>query len=187
MSTMAGKRIFLREMTEDDVDARYVSFFQDRERLKYFSGSKRVFTRDALIEDLKAGRAAGTHHIFGIFLNDGGLCIGSVKIGPIIADHKISDLVTLVGDPSCHGKGFAAEAIELAIKIAFEVYDLRKLVTGMYEDNIASIKAYTKAGFVVEGRLKGHYFVEGRAVDRILVGCYNPKYFPEMAVKPRDV
>jgi hypothetical protein len=50
----------------------------------------------------------------------------------------------------------------------------------MYETNISSIKSYTKAGWVIEGRLSGHYLVDGNQIDRILVGCFNPKYFKEL-------
>jgi len=47
----------------------------------------------------------------------------------------------------------------------------------MFRGNIGSVKAYTRAGWVIEGVLKGQYLVDGKAEDRILVACFNPKYF----------
>jgi RimJ/RimL family protein N-acetyltransferase len=47
----------------------------------------------------------------------------------------------------------------------------------MYENNISSIKCYTRAGWYIEGRLKGYYLVDGKSMDRVLVSCLNPKYF----------
>ena len=53
----------------------------------------------------------------------------------------------------------------------------------MYASNVASIKAYCRAGWLIEGRLKGFYQVEGRNEDRVLVGCFNPKYFSEPEIE----
>ena len=49
----------------------------------------------------------------------------------------------------------------------------------MYQSNIPSIKGYTRAGWIIEGRLKSQFLVNGKSEDRILVGCYNPKYFSQ--------
>ena len=98
-------------------------------------------------------------------------------MGPINKIHNSSDLVTLIGDSRRYGKGIGTEAIALGIKLAFEKYDIRKLFGGMYASNIASIKAYTRAGWIVEGILTGHYLNNGNNEDRILVGCFNPNYF----------
>ena len=67
--------------------------------------------------------------------------------------------------------------------MAFEKHDIRRLQGGMIEDNVSSIKAYTKAGWVIEGQFKGYYLSQGRVADRICVCCYNPKYFPGETLK----
>src|SRR5690606_4896108 len=107
------------------------------------------------------------------------LLIGTVKIGPVNKKQKTSDLVTLIGNRNYLGKGLAPEIIKLGNKIAFEKHDIRKLYGGMYMSNIPSIKGYTRAGWIVEGRLKGFYWNEGKNEDRLLVTCLNPKYFTE--------
>jgi RimJ/RimL family protein N-acetyltransferase len=176
---ISGERIYLRKLENSDIDDRYLSWFDDKDLIRYFSGSKRTFTREAVIADIRNGEETGTYFIYGIFTHDGNRCIGNIKIGPIVIEHKISDLVALIGDRDYHGKGLAVEAISLGNRLAFEKYDIRKLYGGMYENNIASIKAYTKAGWVIEGRLKGHYWVDEKPMDRILVAHFNEKYFPE--------
>ena len=64
------------------------------------------------------------------------------------------------------------------IALAFDEYDLRKLSAGISSDNIGSLKAYTRAGFEVEGMLKGQFLIGDTVQDRIEIGCFNPKYFP---------
>ena len=78
------------------------------------------------------------------------------------------------------GKGLAQKAIQLASNLAFDKFDIRRLHGGMYQSNIPSIKAYTRAGWFIEATLKGYYLVDGKAEDRICVAYLNPRYFGEI-------
>jgi len=73
----------------------------------------------------------------------------------------------------------AKQAVAEATRLAFEVYDIRRLHSGMYVTNIASIKAYLGGGWQEEGLLKAYYWVNNQPVDRLLVCCLNPKYSAE--------
>ena len=173
-----GFRIHLRPLEESDIDERYVSWFEQRDaHLDYYASSGRKFTADVLISDLR-NAAANHNYFYAIVDNASGAVIGNIRIGPINVRHKTSDLATLIGDRSFVGKGLAREAVALGNEIAFEKHDVRKLYSGMFEENVASVKAYVAAGWVIEGRLKGQFLVGDRPSDRILVACFNPKYFP---------
>ena len=89
----------------------------------------------------------------------------------------LSDLVTVIGDKNYWGMGLATEAIKLGIELAFSKHDIRKLSAGMYSDNVRSINAYIKAGFVIEAILRGQYLLNGKVLNRVCVACFNPKYF----------
>lgn len=180
---MMGDRLYLRPLNAKDIDDRYLKWFEDDSLMLFYSGSRQKFTQERILEEISSGAEAGTRYVLGIFLKENDLCIGNIKVGPIIKEQKISDLIVLIGDRSYHGKGLAVDAITLGNRVAFEWLDIRKLYGGMYENNIASIKAYTRAGWVIEGRLKGHYWVNEAPMDRILVGCFNPKYFSTSEVE----
>ena len=64
--------------------------------------------------------------------------------------HKISNMIVFIGDKDYLGKGLAVDAINEGNEKAFNEYNLRKLYGGMYKDNIASVKAYFKTGWVIE-------------------------------------
>lgn len=179
MNKYVSDRIFLQEINIEDINERVMLWFDDSELMKYYSNSKNKITKESLIESIELGKKNGNVFTYGIFDNLTTTLIGTIKIGPINHAHKISDLVALIGDRDFLGKGLAVEAIKLGNELAFNELSIRKLFGGMYESNIASIKAYTRAGWIIEGRLKGHYIVDGKNEDRILVGCYNPKYFPQ--------
>lgn len=174
-----GDRIYLKEIEEKEIDERVLNWFEDEELMKFYSNSKMKITKERLLASINEGKRTGFNITYGIYDNDKDLIIGTMKLGPIMKAHRISDLVALIGDRDYLGKGLSVEAISLGNKLAFDVFDLRKLYGGMYLSNVPSIKAYTRAGWIIEGRLKGFYEVEGKNEDRLLVGCFNPKYFSE--------
>ncbi len=166
------KEINLKELTDS-----VMMWFNDKTLMKYYTNSKDRITKKKLIDAIESGAKSKKNYTFGIYFKASDSLIGTIKLGPINHNHKISDLVVLIGNKNFHGKGLAQQAIKLGNQIAFEYFDLRKLFGGMYMKNISSIKAYTRSDWIIEGVLKGHYFVDDIPQDRVLVGCFNPKYF----------
>lgn len=169
--------ISLRPLKLDDIDDEYCSWYKNEDgHLDYFSGSGRIFDREVLTIDFREGTRSSRWFYY-LIVGPSNEKIGNVKIGPIDTRNRTSDLVCLIGNRAFLGKGIAVRAISLANKIAFGEHDIRRLHGGMYESNIASLKAYTRAGWVIEGKMRGYYWVNGEAEDRICVACFNPKYF----------
>lgn len=183
MEIFKGDRLYLRAIQISDITDSVIAWFDDEELMKFYTSSKNKITKEKLLSSIDEGNKNGNLFTFGIFTNESNALIGTIKLGPINFVHKTSDLVALIGDRNYLGKGLSVDAIRLGNQLAFEKFDLRKLYGGMYESNIASIKAYTRAGWLIEGRLKGFYMVEEKNEDRILVGCFNPKYFLEEQTK----
>ncbi len=154
-----------------------MAWFDDEDLMRFYTNSKNKITKEKLLQSLVEGEKAGNVYTFGIFSIETNALIGTIKLGPINFNHKTSDLVALIGDRNYLGKGLSVEAIKIGGELAFEEFDLRKLHGGMYISNIPSIKAYTRAGWLIEGRLKGQFLIDSKNEDRILVGCFNPKYF----------
>lgn len=179
MKKYLGDRVYLQEIKKADITDDVMKWFQDEDLMKFYTSSKQTITKDKLLYAIDEGKEKGNLFTFGIFTVEDNILIGTIKLGPIHPVHKTSDLVILIGNRNYLGKGLAVDAIRLGNDLAFEEYDIRKLHGGMYESNIPSIKAYTRAGWLIEGRLKGFYWVENKNEDRILVGCLSPKYFEQ--------
>ena len=176
---ISSERLYLRILKDEDIDERFTKWFEDGDLMKYFTNTKSKITIKTTIAYLKESEKNKNRFIYGIFYKENDECIGTINLGPINLVHKFSDLTVLIGNRAYQGKGLAVEAIKLGNRIAFEYHDLRKLEGGMFEVNTSSLKAYTRSGWVIEGRLKGHYLEDGKAIDKILVGCFNQKYFKE--------
>ena len=183
MKAFKGERIYLRKIEITDITDRVMDWFEDKQLMEFYTNSKNSITRESLIQSIKSGEEKGNLYTFGIFTNEDDTFIGTIKLGPINFAHRISDLVILIGDRNYLGKGLAVEAIKVGNELAFEEFDIRKLYGGMYESNIPSIKAYTRAGWIIEGNLKGFYLRDGKNEDRVLVSCFNPKYFKDEEIK----
>ena len=66
-------------------------------------------------------------------------------------------------------KGYATEAVKLALIYAFEWLNLRKVYARVYEPNVPSIRVLEKNGFELAGRLRKHHHVPGYGfVDELI-------------------
>lgn len=175
MFTLDYARVYLRPLTDDDVTERYLAWFRDEEVTKFLESSN--LTKADVIEYLRRGRESGSYHMYAVVMKETEAHVGNVKIGSIDKCHGVSGLSTLIGDRAVWGQGIGSDAIRIANKIAFDQYGIRKLSAGIYGENIGSIKAYTNAGWVIEGRQVGQYVVGGEIRDGVLIACFNEKHF----------
>lgn len=164
--------IYLRPMLESDIDERYLSWFRDEEVTRYLES--KYITADDALAFLRWGQQTNRRFMYAVCLEDGDLHIGNVKIGDIQPRAMLCDLVTVLGDRNHWGKGYATAAIKLATALAFDVYGIRKLNAGIYSGNIGSLKAYTRAGWLVEAVLYAQYAIAGGFQDKFVISCFNP-------------
>lgn len=170
-----GGRIYLRLLTEADVNETYLEWFRDAAVTEFLDAHN--LTHEDVVSYMIDGAASKVHYMYGIFEKETNDHIGNIKIGPIQWNHRVSDLICVIGRREYWGKGLAKEAIRLGNRIAWEVFDMRKVSGGIASENIGSIKAYTGAGWVIEATMKGHHLINNEAQDRVVVSCFNPKYF----------
>lgn len=166
---LSGTNIYLRKLGENDVSERYVQWLNDPETTRYMECRFTKWTLENLGAYVKQ-RQSPNEYFFAICLKNDNRHIGSVRLGPITANHLTSDIGLLIGDKGSWGKGLGTEAVRLATDFSFREIKLQKLIAGAYIDNIASIKAFEKCGYSREGYLKKHLYSEGKMVDALLFG-----------------
>lgn len=74
-----------------------------------------------------------------------------------------------IGDKSAWGKGYGTEATRLVVGHAFETLNLNRVWLTAFEYNARGIRAYEKADFRVEGRLRQECYRDGRYWDVLLM------------------
>ncbi len=73
-------------------------------------------------------------------------------------------------------KGYAAEAIRLALRYFFQELRYQKVTVEVYAFNEASIKLHEKLGFVQEGRLRRMVFSAGQYYDVCIFGLTDEEF-----------
>lgn len=178
MNDREHSRIRLRPLREGDITDTYLSWFKDPEVTRFLDA--RNITREDAIDHLRSGQETNNWYLYAICLEGNDQHIGNLKIGPIHNRHKLSDMVTVIGDRSVWGRGLAREAIRQGINIAFGDLNLRKLSASIDSLNTASIKAYTAAGFEIETKLQDQFLHEDSdgvtLSDKVYVACFNPNF-----------
>lgn len=175
-----GKRMYLRLLAPDDASEAYASWMNDPEINQYLESRFRVQTVESIREYLAVMNDSVYDAMFGMFLNDTHNHIGNIKIGNINVFHRRAEVGLIIGNRTMWGKGYAAEAIELATKYGFEELNLNKLTAGMYEHNMGSFKAFIKAGWRHVGTLKEHCFSHGKYEDEFVVEICRSEYLLEL-------
>jgi RimJ/RimL family protein N-acetyltransferase len=71
---------------------------------------------------------------------------------------------------AARGRGIGTAAVAQLVQFGFVRRNLRRVHLQAIASNIAAIRAYENAGFVVEGRLRQHAWVRGAYEDIVLMG-----------------
>lgn len=169
-------RVFLRELKVLDVSDRYAAWMNDPEVVLFTEARHASHTIESLRAFVAACEANPANHLLGIFESDSALHIGNVKIGPVHPNYRTAGFGLIVGDKGSWGKGIASEAIRLAAEYAFADLGLHKLTAGVVEGNVASMRAFLKNGFVVEGTKRRQNFVLGEWRDETLLGLLEDEW-----------
>lgn len=165
-----GNRIYLREVRLADVNDAYYRWMNDPEATAFLESRFFPNSLESLREYVAARQQDRDNVFLAIIAKDQERHIGNIKLGPIQWIHRNADIGILIGEKDCWGKGYAREAIQLVSAFAFQALNLHKLTAGAYESNVGSIKAFERAGFVIEGVLKEQVFSKGRYENIVLMG-----------------
>jgi RimJ/RimL family protein N-acetyltransferase len=72
--------------------------------------------------------------------------------------------------PDARGRGIGTAAVAQLVDFGFVRRNLRRIHLQAIASNTGAIRAYEKAGFVVEGRQRQHAWVRGAYEDIVLMG-----------------
>ena len=81
-----------------------------------------------------------------------------------------------VGERDCWSKGYGTDAMRVMLDYVFSELNLRRLTLIVFEHNPRAIRSYQKAGFVLEGRVRGAMLREGRRWDWYYMGILGEEW-----------
>ncbi len=108
---------------------------------------------------------------FTIYLRDGWRPIGNVALIDLDWRSRTAEMLLLIGEADCRGKGYGTEATRLILDYAFTALGLHSVWLRVYAFNQAGQRAYAKAGFQVCGRRRECQLFAGKLWDVIFMDC----------------
>ena len=174
VKSVEGARVSLRPVGEEAAGSDYLGWLHDPEVTRYLEARFTDYTAERLCAYIRAENERPNAIFFGIYLNSDGRLIGTIKLSQVRAEHRHCELGLMIGDKTAWGRGYGAEAIELACRYAFECLGLHKVAAGCYGNNLGSARAFEKAGFSLEGRLAEDRWSAEGWVDKLWLGLINP-------------
>lgn len=98
-----------------------------------------------------------------------GIGVGSVSLFDFDELARHAEVgIALVAE--ARGKGIGTAAISRIVEFAFLRCNLRRVHLQVIGSNLGAIRAYEKAGFVIEGRQRQHAWVRGKYEDILIMG-----------------
>jgi len=174
-----GERISLRPVRLSDANAAYCRWLNDPRINRHTETRHTRATVAGVKRYVRAVLKSPADVFLAIVEKETGLHIGNLKIHSSMGPpwyHGAGEVGLIIGERKCHGKGYGTEAIQLACRVAFDRLKLRKLTASCYSNNVASAKAFRKAGFRSEGVRPQNARCGGKYVDLLLFGAINPRF-----------
>lgn len=167
---LVGDKIYLRRINKTDLQGNYFQWLNDQEVTRWmqhgiFPNSEKEM--EAFYDSTSNSRS---DIVFAIILKENDRHIGNIGIHRIHPVFRSAEIGMLIGEKDCWGKGIGSAAIGLLVGHAFLRLNLNRIYAGATEQNVGSIRAFEKVGFIQEGRARQAYYCEGAYVDCIQLG-----------------
>jgi len=132
-------------------------------------------TRAAYEARLTRADAEASDHNVRFVIDAGGEAVGSISLFDVDELARHAEVgIALVAE--ARGKGIGTAAIAQLVEFAFVRCNLRRLHLQLIESNAGALRAYEKAGFVIEGRQREHAWVRGRYEDIVVMGLLRSEW-----------
>ena len=165
---LADDTIYLRKLEEADLDRTW--HWINQPDIYTAMGTLVPISRTAQKRWFEKLDSSDTKIVFAICLHDGDQHVGNVSLDLIDHRHRNARLAIFIAEPGLRDQGIGTRAMHLLIEYAFDLLNLHRLYCKTTAGNPAVLEFYRRLGFRMEGQLREHEYVEGRYVDKIMLG-----------------
>ncbi|MBM3238455.1 GNAT family N-acetyltransferase [Candidatus Poribacteria bacterium] len=127
-------------------------------------------TEETLAQWLEERHKATDTFLFAVRLLDSDDLIGYIELDGILWSHQVGWMSIAIGNSQNWGKGYGYEAMQLALRFAFDELNLHRVQLTVFSYNERAIALYEKLGFQREGVYREFIQRDGRRYDMYLYG-----------------
>lgn len=144
-------RAYLQPIRAEDVTDKYIDGLNNPSVHQHLTEVRRNRqTRSTVEAYVGANWESATDILFGFFVEDE--LRGTVRLHDIGTRSPADAWIGIaIFDPSCWGQGWGGTAIKIIVKYGFDDLGLDHINAGIYQDNEASRRAFSRAGFEMAG------------------------------------
>ncbi|MDQ6875346.1 MAG: GNAT family N-acetyltransferase [Actinomycetota bacterium] len=170
---LAGKRIVLRPGRQDDLDTIY-RIFADLDTWAARSGRPPQPLTFETFRGWYAPVAGATDGVEFVIEVDGAPVGRCGMFGEDALARHAEVGIALV--PEACGHGYGTDAMRVLVGFLFTTRNLQRLHLQTLAANAPALASYRKVGFVEEGVLRRHAFVDGEYVDMVVMGLLRSEW-----------
>jgi len=141
------QRFDLRPLQVSDATERYLQWLRDA---AFVAVSAKNQSLDELRDFIRSREGRVDVLFLAIIERRSSLHIGNIKYEPIDAATGFAVMGILVGETAYQGKGVAGEVLQATMSWLRDQHGIHTVVLGVNMHHSAAIRAYEKAGFVIE-------------------------------------
>ena len=107
---------------------------------------------------------------------DGWQMVGNCSFIDLDWVARSAEFGIMIGDKTVWNQGYGTETVLLLLRHGFNTLNLNRIGLKVFEDNERAIRAYEKAGFVREGRMRQAVYRQGRYKDVLFMSVLREEW-----------
>jgi ribosomal-protein-alanine N-acetyltransferase len=168
----------LRLPEPGDADAFLDLVVRNREHFRPYEPRRppAYFTLSGQREQIAAAQRqaeSGERFEFGVWQRNGGGLVGRISVGGIARGALQNAYLGYGIDCDHSGRGYATQAVTLAVEVAFRDLGLHRVQAAVVPENTASARVLEKVGFREEGLARRYLFLDGQWKDHRMFALVN--------------
>lgn len=170
-----NKRVYLRALEPEDYKTS-IKWRKDDEIWGMLGGPK-YFVSEAFEKNWVEKTIFDSKDIkLAICLKENDQYIGNVYMTDINMINRSCHSHILIGEHDFWGKGYAKEALMLAIDYMFNERNIYRIQANVLESNVASLKMHEKCGYKVDGILRNSVYKAGKYHNQYILSLLRDEY-----------
>jgi RimJ/RimL family protein N-acetyltransferase len=151
---LAGELVCLSILSHADTQMLADWFSRDIELLR-FSSVRSIYPHSSAA-DWERRSSSSDKYYFGIHVLADEQLIGNGNISSLNWQARSGEIGISIADKNFRSRGYGTNAVRLLLHFGFMELNLNRIELYTYDQNPRAIRAYQKAGFVIEGYIRHH-------------------------------
>jgi RimJ/RimL family protein N-acetyltransferase len=172
---LRGQRTTLRPVEESDIP-KLQKWINDPDIWKFLKRTFPLTQGDEREWLLSLQKKSDTNMV--LIIEVGGRAIGTMALANINWKDRIATTGAVIGEKAYWGKGYGTDAKMALLDYAFNVLNLRKIMSRTVAFNKRSLAYSLHCGYRLEGRLVKQHYAQGRYWDELILGCFRHTWLP---------